>query len=105
MQKILSVLAIFLGLTGFTSTVSAATFLFMDSEPGDYIGQGEIRNFTTEDGNFTASINFDNGVSINFDGTEFWFLDFAAPGAVPLVPGVYEGATRFPFQSPTEPAP
>ena len=103
MRTILAVFAIILGLTGFTSTVSAATFLFMDSEPGDFIGQGQIRDFTTEDGNFSAFVNFDNGVSLDFDGTEFWFLDFAAPGAVPLVPGVYEGATRYPFQSPTEP--
>ena len=40
------------------------------------------------------------GVSLSLNGpAHFWFLDFAAPAAAPLAPGIYEGATRFPFQA------
>jgi hypothetical protein len=82
------------------------TLLVLESEPGDYIGGGRNQTFTLADGNFNAMRNFDGGVSISFrspDLTHWWFLDFAAAGEVPLTPGVYEGATRFPFQEPDEP--
>ena len=87
-----------------TSRGESATFLSLDSQPGDYIGQGQQQTLTTVDGSFTATRNFDNGVSVSFNGgTQFWSLDFAAPNAAALAVGTYEGATRFPFQSPTEP--
>jgi hypothetical protein len=76
----------------------------MDSQPGDYIGGGIDQTFTDADGVFTPSRNFDNGVSIYFNGgPHWWYLDFAAPMDAPLAPGVYEGATRWPFQSPASP--
>lgn len=34
-----------------------------------------------------------------FDGG-FWLVHFAAPSGQPLAPGVYENATRWPFQAP-----
>jgi hypothetical protein len=33
----------------------------------------------------------------------FWFFNVAAPLGTPLAPGAYEDATRWPFQSPTQP--
>jgi hypothetical protein len=78
--------------------------LVMHSQPGDWVGQGMDQTFTTADGVFTPSINRRNGVSVNFNGgPHWWYLDFAAPGNAPLAVGVYEGATRFPFHSPTKP--
>lgn len=103
MRRLISILSSALVLGGFCQVALSANLLYMNSEPGDYIGQGEIREFGSEDGTFSASVNFDNGVSINFSGDEHWNVDFAAPQAVPLEPGAYEGATRFPFQSPTAP--
>jgi hypothetical protein len=76
----------------------------MTSEAGDYIGQGQTYFYGATDGTFAASKNFDNGVSVSFDNASHnWSLDFAAPQSVLLAPGTYLGATRFPFQSPTEP--
>ena len=80
-----------------------STLLYFNSEPGDFIGQGQQFSFTPADGTITASRNFDNGITIEFDGADLWFLDFVAPGDAALQPGQYEGATRFPFQSPTRP--
>jgi hypothetical protein len=43
-------------------------------------------------------------VSVDIQGGTFWHLDFAAPQGQALTTGtVYDNATRYPFQSPTEP--
>src|SRR2546425_12520378 len=84
------------------SAAHAGTLLFLNSQAGDYIGQGAGRLITSADGTFTAGRNFDNGVNVDFDGTapgDFWSADFAAPTSATLVPGAYEGATRWPFQA------
>src|SRR5213594_3040989 len=88
------------------SAARAGTLLFLNSQPGDPIGQGEARLITPADGTFTASRNFDNGVNVDFERTapgDFWSVDFAAPMSVTLVPGNYEGATRWPFQAASGP--
>lgn len=95
-------LVLLFSLTGFTA--HADTFLFFKSDQGDYIGGGLTQTFTPTDGTFTATKNYDNGVTVNFNGgLNWWSLNFAAPGNNFLAPGTYEGATRFPFQSPTAP--
>jgi hypothetical protein len=90
-----------------TSGVYAqTTLLTLASQPGDYIGQGQQRTLAAADGWFSANSNFDNGVSLSFHGNDpsvWWYLDFAAPGHLRLAPGVYEHATRFPFQAATAP--
>jgi hypothetical protein len=85
------------------SDASAATYLYFNSEPGDYIGGGQEQTWTEDDGIFSISRNFDEGVSVDFNGTDWWYLDFAGPGDVELSVGPYENAERFPFQSPTLP--
>jgi hypothetical protein len=89
-----------------TSAYAQTTLLSLNSQPGDYIGQGQQRTLTPADGQFSAISNYDNGVSLTFWGNTpgvWWYLDFAAPGNLRLAPGVYEHATRFPFQSSTVP--
>jgi hypothetical protein len=84
------------------TAVGQATSLEFKSQPGDYIGGGIDQTFTPADGIFTAVRNFDNGVTIDFNGgPHWWFLNFAAPQDAPLLPGVYENASRWPFHSPT----
>src|SRR5262245_52992589 len=84
-----------------TESVRAASVLFFDSQPGDFIGQGIPQRFTELDGTFHASRNSSNGVSIGFSGGPLgaWNADFVAPLGVELTEGTYEGAARFPFQS------
>ncbi|MCI0743108.1 MAG: Ig-like domain-containing protein [Gemmataceae bacterium] len=86
--------------------VSPASRLHMFSDPGDFIGQGLIWDFTPATAAFSARTNFDNGVEVLVDppgAVERWTLNFAAPGSVPLTPGVYLNATRWPFQEDNEP--
>ena len=96
-------------------TVSAGLLsrLRMVSEPGDFIGQGSsggtqplVLNYTTATSTFSAQTNFDNGVEIRVTDPSVvggWTLNFAAPGDVPLAPGVYTGAMRWPFQTAASP--
>lgn len=102
------------GLLASISNSTAATVFYYTSTPGSWVGGGETRTIkpTTNFGfDFTATRNFDNGVSLsindfatNPDRTNlWWFLDFAAPGNADLAEGLYLGATRFPFQALDEP--
>jgi len=90
--------------------------VYMKSDPGSYVGGGigaeEVTWVHGIDGVFTASTNFDQGISINYQGDEWWSFDFAAPeydpvtntvDGQPLVERFYNNATRFPFNSPTKP--
>ncbi len=80
------------------------TFLSMTSDPGDYIGGGGTYLFTPLDGTFTPNRTSRGGVSIVFNGATWWTASFEPPTAAgTLAPGVYEGATRYPFQSPVTP--
>ncbi|HVS36074.1 MAG TPA: Ig-like domain-containing protein, partial [Gemmataceae bacterium] len=82
------------------------TSLYLNSQPGDYIGQGQTNAWTTATGSFTASRNFDNGVSFSYQDANpsvWWYLDFAAPYDATLTPGYYGGATRYPFQASSQP--
>lgn len=81
----------------------SANQLYLLSQPGDYIGQGQEVSIDTTTHTFTAQRNYDNGVSIRVNGSTWWYLDFAAPGEVELTPGLYEGAVRWPFQPITQP--
>jgi hypothetical protein len=77
------------------SPSDAKTLLILQSEEGDYIGQGELRTFQAGDGTFTAMRSGDQGVSVSFSGAESWFLDFAAPADAELQPILYPDAERF----------
>lgn len=92
-----------------TSTTTTAplpsTMLEFRSEPGDYIGGGVTRRWTPADGSFTIS-GGGSKVDVSFIAPGYsvwWYLDFAAPIGKQLVPGPFEGATRYPFQSPMAP--
>jgi hypothetical protein len=82
-----------------------STTLYLNSQAGDYIGGGVSQSYTTADGVFNArSSNGAQHVAISFNTptySHWWYLDFAAPTGLPLTAGGYDGATRYPFQSPS----
>ena len=83
---------------------SETTSLYYYSEPGDFIGQGQEAFFTPANGTIFINSNFDNGVSIFTPGfTTSLGLDFAAPLNAQLTTGLFENATRFPFQAASVP--
>jgi hypothetical protein len=82
---------------------SSGTFLYMNSEPGDYIGQGIEQLYTSDDSTIQGSFSQDGGgffasvIQGNYD--HWWYVDFAAPPGEPLVEGSYTGALRYPFNN------
>ncbi len=90
----------------FSWAVQAETSLTFNSETDDYIGQGVNQTWTETQGNFTATKNADNGVTVNFAGTggwitDRWTLEFAAPGDALLEVGTYPTATLSSSRLPT----
>ena len=83
--------------------VAPITRLHLESESGDWIGQGRTWNYTRGNAAFDIGKNYDNGVTVRV--TEFgtsgssWGTYFAAPNEALLTPGHYSGAMRWPFQS------
>jgi len=78
------------------NAASSSTFLFVQSQPGDTVGQGQTLTFTSATGPFTASGN-PNTVTVSFhtsDNTQTWTLTFSALTGAALGHSEYEGAIR-----------
>jgi hypothetical protein len=81
----------------------AQTLLYVNSQPGDPVGQGKQQTFTPADGTFTLRA-FDTGLSVGFHPPDFsqsWNLNFGPATGVKFTNGEYEGAQR--FATPTRP--
>ncbi|MEI8368527.1 MAG: Ig-like domain-containing protein [Planctomycetia bacterium] len=92
---------LFAGPTGHTS-------LTMQSDFGDYIGQGKTEAFDSTTGSFRTNQRTDSFAEFAYESVpgndlRLWYLRFAAPSGSPLGPGVFADATRWPFQLPTVP--
>lgn len=73
------------------------------SEPGDWVGQGQSLSFGSAD--ITSQASSDNrliGVSVN-NASHWYTLNLQAPVGQQLAVGVYNGATRYPFNAATVP--
>ena len=81
----------------------AQTLLYVNSQPGDPVGQGKQQTFTPADGTFTLRA-FDTGLSVGFHPPDFsqsWNLNFGPATGVKFTNGEHEGAQR--FATPTRP--
>ena len=78
----------------------AVSALYLISSQGDYIGQGKAKAYIEgQDGKFSISSNYHNGVDIRFTGPkDYWGLSFSAAEHQTLKPGIYKNATRHSFQ-------
>ncbi|MFF8995863.1 hypothetical protein ACF09H_39235 [Streptomyces sp. NPDC014983] len=87
-------------------TVSAGSLAF-SGDAGDYISGGQSYSYDPASGdnlNVFGSTDH-NHISVNVSGAngDWWYLDLAAPAGQELAPGDYTGATRYPFNSASEP--
>ena len=73
------------------------TFVSLQSDGGDYIGQGATYDYTSA--NAVIDVNANNNLlTIAVRGDENWSGDFALPSALSqLTRGVYANLTRYPF--------
>lgn len=95
------------GLTAYTSKEiivlpKSDTLLAIVSDRGDWVGQGRSMSYDENEGVFEiASYSTSNYIHFRFEATntyDYWTLDFQAPEGQDLEVGVYENATRYPFQ-------
>jgi len=87
------------------SASNAATYLYLNSQPGDYVGGGVTQTLTPAEGTFTVS-SASSTVSISFktpDYSQFWELEFGTPQSMKFGKGQYVGAQRTAFRSPMLP--
>lgn len=82
---------------------TSGSFLYMNSEPGDYIGQGIEQLYTSNDSSITGNLSDDGGgffgSAIQGAYDHWWYVDLTAPAGEQLAVGSYENAERYPFNS------
>ncbi|NOY93966.1 MAG: hypothetical protein GXP55_22510 [Deltaproteobacteria bacterium] len=80
--------------------------LCYDSTPRDYIGGGRSVEWSYPDITFSPRYTPDKLVELQVEGPSswgFWSFEFEASDFQVLGLGVYDGATRYPFNGPNEP--
>jgi Calx-beta domain-containing protein len=100
----LTILVLFLAPCAVAATPQ--TFIMLNSQPGDWVGQGMLQTFTPSDGTFTFTKIPTGGVQVSFYNptpSHFWNLWFKPPSGQAFAKAEYEGAQRFSFGSPTKP--
>jgi hypothetical protein len=84
------------------ATPASGNYIYLNSEPGDYIGQGQTYVYTPS--NATVSVT-GNGSLLNVntsDSSTWWSGSFQAMNTIQqLQPGYYGNLQRFPFHNPT----
>src|SRR5262249_34031381 len=81
---------------------SSSYLVYFNSQPGDWVGAGQVGYSPTTDGTFTATKQYDNGVRVSFNGpgATWWDLEFSSADNTPLVAGTeYDNAERNAFKS------
>jgi hypothetical protein len=73
--------------------------LTLESDAGDWVGQGQTYSLATPDAGFATH---SDGTTVQLLANT-WDLKFAAPVGQRLLPGTYPGATRAPFRNAGEP--
>jgi hypothetical protein len=86
-----------------TTPGAGVTSLTFVSDPGDDIFGGQTRSWLPSDATFTTTHSAGMVEVRVKDASTWWTLDFDGRAGVELAAGPYEGATRYPFQSPTRP--
>jgi hypothetical protein len=83
------------------ATPATGNYVFLQSDGGDYIGQGATSSYTQANAVLAVSVNAGRlGVSVN--GSQYWSGDFQAMNTVTLLqPGYYGNLQRYPFHNPT----
>jgi hypothetical protein len=73
------------------------------SQTGDWVGAGKSKTYLNSTSTFSIFGN-QNGVEFEVSGLrDDWSVQLEAPQGQTLQPGVYLGATRFPFEDPSVP--
>ena len=76
------------------------TYVYLASDPGDYIGAGTSYLYTPADSSLSVSASGGH-LAVGVTGDEWWNGDFAEGSALgALAPGLNDQLTRYPFNDP-----
>jgi len=84
------------------STPATGNYIYLQSEVGDYIGQGLTYTYTPS--NATIGVNASGGhLTASVSGTASWGGDFQTMNSISqFQPGYYGGLQRYPFHNPVK---
>jgi hypothetical protein len=84
------------------STPATGNFVYLQSDPGDFVGAGQTLTYTQA--NATLSVRANGGhLGVGINGDTFWNGDFQTMSTLSqLQPGYYAGLERFPFNNPVK---
>lgn len=75
-------------------------YVYLESDRGDYIGQGQTYVYTGGDAKFTLNNKTPALLDMTVDGQQYWTGQFAMPQAqAKLTTGLYENLQRYPFHN------
>src|SRR5205807_6754995 len=84
------------------STPSAGSYVYLNSDPGDYIGLGQTNSYTPTNSTIAVAANGGH-LSVTVNGVQGWTGDFQAMNTLSqLQPGYYGDLRRYPFQNPVK---
>ena len=86
--------------TGIASAQMPVWSYSFQSDAGEWVGQGMSLDFDQSNATVSISRNFDNGIDVSVGS---WDFRIAMPFEAEPTPGLYTGATRFPFQDADDP--
>jgi hypothetical protein len=98
-----------LGASSTPAAIATSGTLSLSSDPGDFIGQGQNWSYSAGPDTFFSWLLYRNEVEAGVDvivhgvNGDDWRLDFSAPLGAHLTTGTYNGATRWPFEDPSQP--
>ena len=84
------------------SVPASGNYVYLDSDAGDYIGQGQKYLYTQANAAITVSASGGH-LSVSVNGDEWWNGDFQTMNTLTtLQPGYYPDLQRYPFHNPTK---
>jgi hypothetical protein len=84
------------------ATPASGSYVYLQSEPGDYIGAAKTYTYTKADALLSVTVASGN-VTVSVRGDENWGGDFQAMNSISQIqPGYYGDLQRYPFHNPTK---
>ncbi|MBL0730016.1 DUF11 domain-containing protein [Piscinibacter sp. HJYY11] len=85
------------------STPGTGNYVYLESDAGDYIGQGMTRLFTAPESPIRVTAYVDRSVRVLVGNDRSWDGEFYPMSSLPrLAPGFYFGVFRAPFHNPAK---
>jgi len=82
------------------STPATGNYVYLQSDAGDYIGQGATYTYAPASATLSVAANAGR-LTVGVTGNEWWSGDFQAMNTLTqLQPGYYSGLQRYPFHNP-----